>query len=172
MKRPRGPAKREWRTLVRRLGGLEWFLVADPFRGIRPPVSKPSCWYDGCDECHQFQAEVAYVKRPEIKAPAEGQQLARVEPPKLLGKLATVAELLVQPAWDDGVPKGERAVFVFVSSTLVKLLVKVENPPLKMLVSGRSWDEAWAALEAVLRGDDVPWEQDTPRDEGAKKKRK
>jgi len=112
------------------------------------------------------------MKRPEVKAQGEAQALARVEVPKLLSKLPTVAELLVQPAWEDGVGKGERAVFVFVSSTLVKLLVKVENPPLKMLVSGRGWDEAWASLEAILKGDDQPWEQDAPRDDrGAKKKK-
>jgi len=112
------------------------------------------------------------MKRPEVKTAANGQTLVRVDTPKLLAKLPTVAELLCQPAWEDEVPKGERAVLVFVSSTLVKLLVKVENPPLKMLVSGRSWDEAWGALEAILRGDDQPWEQDTPReDRGGKKKR-
>lgn len=112
------------------------------------------------------------MKRPVLRDPSPEAALARVEPPKLLGKLSNVAELLVQPAWEDGVGKGERAVFVFVSATLVKLLVKVENPPLKMMVSGRSWDEAWAALEAVLRGDDQPWEQDTPRDDSARRKKK
>jgi hypothetical protein len=112
------------------------------------------------------------MKRPEVRAQGDGQALARVEAPKLLSKLPTIAELLVQPAWEDGVGKGERAVFVFVSATLVKLLVKVENPPLKMMVSGRSWDEAWAALEAILRGDDQPWEQDAPREEKGGKKKK
>lgn len=111
------------------------------------------------------------MKRPEVRAAGEAPALARVEVPKQLSKLPTTAELVVQPAWEDGVGKGERAVLVFVSSTLVKLLVKVENPPIKLLVSGRSWDEAWAALEAVLKGDDVPWEQDTPREQkGGRKK--
>jgi len=112
------------------------------------------------------------MKRPEVKAGEALPALGRVEPPKQLRGLPTVAELLVQPAWEDGVGKGDRAVFVFVSSTLVKLLVKIENPPIKLLVSGRSWDEAWAALETILRTDDVPWEQDTPREGQAKKKRK
>lgn len=112
------------------------------------------------------------MKRPSAKVQAEGQPLARVEAPKLLSRLPTVADVLVQPAWDDGEGKGERAVFAFVSATLVKLLVKVESPPLKLLVSGRSWDEAWAALEAVLKSDDVPWEQDTPRQAQGQKKRK
>jgi hypothetical protein len=112
------------------------------------------------------------MKCPVVKAPDSNQQLARVEPPKQLKGLVQVAELLCQPGWEDGIPKGERAVFVFVSATLVKLLVKVENPPLKMLVSGRSWDEAWAALEAILRGDDVPWEQDEVREKPNRKAKK
>jgi len=112
------------------------------------------------------------MKLPAIKAQAEGQSLARVEPPRLLAKLPTVSDVLVQPVWDGGEVKGERAVLCFVSSTLVKLLLKVESPPLKLMVSGRSWDEAWAALEAVLKAEDVPWEQDTPRQPQGQKKRK
>jgi len=112
------------------------------------------------------------MKIPTVTCQEGETTAARVEPPKLLGKLANVAELLVQPVWEGGEKKGERAVFVFITSALVKLLVKIESPPLKLLVSGRSWDEAWAALEAILRGDDVPWEQDTPRDGKAAKKKK
>lgn len=112
------------------------------------------------------------MKKPSVSPRNDTSGLPRVETPKSLSKLPTVAELLVQPAWEDGEGKGERAVFVFVSATLVKLLVKVESPPLKLLVSGRSWDEAWASLEACLRGDDVPWEQDTPRQQQGSKKRK
>lgn len=111
------------------------------------------------------------MKRPEVKEAGALPALARAEVPKLLAKLPQAAELLVQPAWEDGVGKGDRCVFAFVSGTLVKLLVKVENPPVKLMVSGRAWDEAWAALEAVLRSEDVPWEQDAPRDEKGKKKK-
>lgn len=110
------------------------------------------------------------MKVPSVKVPAADGSLARVEPPKLLAKLPLLSEVVVQPSWDEGVPKGERGLFVFVSSTLVKLLLKIENPPLKLMVSGRGWDEAFAALEAVLRSDDVPWEQDDgPRDRSKKK---
>lgn len=112
------------------------------------------------------------MKMPEVRAQGESQALARVELPKLLGKLPTVGEALCQPAWEGNVHKGERALFVFVSSTLVKLLLKIEHPALKLLVSGRTWDEAWAALEATLKLEDVPWEQDTPREDKGGKKRK
>lgn len=112
------------------------------------------------------------MKMPEVKVGGDGSEaLARLEPPKLLAKMPHIAELLVQPSWEGGVSKGDRALFVFVSATLVKLLVKVGNPSLKLMVSGRSWDEAWAALEAVLRSDDIPWENDAPRDQKPKKKK-
>lgn len=113
------------------------------------------------------------MKMPTVaEGAAEGQPIVRAEPPKLLPRLTSVVEVLIQPAWDGGEKKGERAVFAFVSGTLVKLLLKVENPPLKLMVSGRTWDEAWAALEATLRLDDIPWEQDTPRQIQGQKKRK
>lgn len=171
MKRPKGPAVRGVKWIIRVLGGVRWVLRADPWRGVSPPVATPMCAYCGCKACKVAIEEVEALKKPIISQRTEDSGLARVDPPKQLAKLPVVAELLVQPAWEDGEGKGERAVFVFVSSTLVKLLVKVECPPLKLLVSGRTWDEAWAALEAVLRGPDVPWEQDTPRQPQGRKKK-
>lgn len=112
------------------------------------------------------------MKCPTVTVPSADEALARVPSPELLRKLSTISEVLVQPAWSDKVPKGERALFVFVSGTLVKLLLKVGNPPLKLMVHGRSFDEAFANLEAVLRGDDVPWEQDTtPAEKGTRKRK-
>lgn len=112
------------------------------------------------------------MKRPTVSDEGEPTLPIRVDTPKMLTKLATVSELLVQPTWDDGVVKGERAVFVFLEGALTKILVKVGNPPLKLMVSARSWDDAWAALEAVLRSEDIPWEQDRPRDQSGPKKKK
>jgi len=155
-----------------RLGGLLWYVWYDPWRGCLPPWASPSCHNCGCRLCVKFNKGMWKMKMPEVRALGESQALARVEVPKLLAKLPTIAEVLVQPAWDGDTAKGERGLFVFVSSTLVKLLLKVEHPALKLMVSGRTWDEAWAALEAVLKQDDVPWEQDTPREEKVQKKRR
>jgi len=172
LRRPKGPAKREVRYLVRVLGGVRWLLIARPWRGVCPPIATPLCAYCGCDACLAAQEEVEEMKKPTVSLRTEASDLVRVEVPKSLTKLPNVAELLVQPAWEDGEGKGERAVFAFVSTPLVKLLVKVECPPLKLMVSGRNWDEAWAALELLLRGEDIPWEQDTPRgSQGGKKKK-
>jgi len=132
----------------------------------------PRCGEGECEVCRPTE-EDEKVRIPVVKGVGDGgPPLARVEPPKLLLKLPSVVEVLIQPVWDGGEVKGERAVLCFVSSTMVKLLLKVESPPLKLLVSGRSWDEAWASLEATLRAEDVPWEQDTPRQIQGVKKRK
>lgn len=112
------------------------------------------------------------MKRPSVSDQAASPSLTRVETPKSLAKMPQVAELLCQPAWEDGVAKGERCVFGFVGEGSVRLLVKVENPPVKVLVSGRSWDEAWAALELLLRGEDVPWQADTLPKGGPPRKRR
>jgi len=142
------------------------------YRGLGLWCHRPRCAVGTCSFC-DWNREESEVKIPSLtignSAPGEGQ---RREVPKGLAKLPTVAELLVQDAWEGGEEKGERAVFVFVSPTLLKLLVKIANPPLKLMVSGRSWDEAWQALEVTLRGSDVPWEQDQPREQGGKKKKK
>jgi hypothetical protein len=112
------------------------------------------------------------MKRPSLPAGDSLPALTRVDVPKSLTKLPNVAELLIQPAWEDLTGKGERMVFAFLGPTQVRLLIKVECPPLKVSAVGRGWDEAWAALEIMLRGEDVPWEQDAPRDQRGGKKKK
>lgn len=112
------------------------------------------------------------MKRPNVAEDGGVTLPIRVEVPKMLSKLSQTAELLVQPAWDDGVVKGERALFMFIDGVTVRLLVKVGNPPLKLSVAARGWDEAFAALEAVLKTEDIPWQQDDkPAGGGVKKKK-
>lgn len=172
MKRPQGPGRRRARALTLRVGDREWCVWYDPWRGCSPPVLRPSVDRTWIDEWKSYDLEVDAMKKPSVLANASVGELMRIEVPKSLAKLPQVAELLIQPSWEDGEKKGQRALMMFVEGFLVKILVKVENPPLKLLVSGRSYDEAWAALEAVLRGQDVPWEFDQPREgkPGRKKK--
>jgi hypothetical protein len=132
----------------------------------------PACWFDGCKACDDAQWEVQKVKRPNVNEDGGVSLPIRVDAPKMLVKLPQVAELLAQPAWDDGVVKGERCLFLFLDGVTVRLLVKVGTPPLKLSVVGRGWDEAFAALEATLRSEDIPWQQDDkPAGGGAKKKK-
>lgn len=112
-----------------------------------------------------------------MKLPMSGGQESddppdRVDPSKLLAKLATLNDMLVQPRWEGKELKSERSLLAFVSNTSVRLLLKIATPPLKLMVVGRTWDDAHAALEAVLRSPDVPWEQDAPRDDRAPRKKK
>jgi len=172
VKRPRGPGRRRQRLLTLRVGRSEWVVWYHPWRGCSPPVCRPTVDDSWVDTWKEYFLEVEEMKRPSVKVRDEAGALARVEVPKLLAKLPNVAELVIQPGWEEGDGKGERAVFAFVSATLVKLLVKVQTPPLKLMVSGRTWDEAWAVLEAVLRSDDVPWEQDEGPKHNPTRKRK
>jgi len=172
MRRPKGPAPWGAKHVTRVLGGVRWVWRVDPWRGVSPPVATPLCSYCGCPECRVAEVEVEKLKEPVPRSGVPGNQSAPVEVPKLLAKFPCIADLLLSPCWESGTQKGSPCLFVFPSSSLVKLLVKVENPPLKMLVTGRTWDEAWASLETILRGDDVPWEQDGPRDDRPRKKKK
>jgi len=172
MPRPRGPAKWGELWIVRVLGGIRWVMRRDPWRGLSPPVPTPLCAYCGCAECVLATERVEAMKKPDSKKPEVLDPSVRAEVPKLPTKFPQTADLLLNPFWDDGSPKDGACLFVFPSPLTVKLLVKVGCPPLKLLVQGRSWDEAWAALELVLKGDDVPWEQDqTPQGRSGKKKR-
>jgi hypothetical protein len=112
------------------------------------------------------------LKKPEPRSSEPLAPSGPVDQPKLLKGLPTIADLLLSPTWEDGSSKAGACLFVFPSATLVKLLVKVENPPLKLMVQGRTWDEAWAGLEALLRGNDVPWEQDTGGQSRPRKKKR
>lgn len=171
MRRPRGPAKWGELWIVRKFSGYRWVFRRDPWRGLSRPVATPLCAYCGCPECEAATQEVEALKKPEPKAVGHDSPQAPVETPRLLAKLPCTVDLLLQPAWEDGCSKEGVCLFVFPSVNLVKLLVKIGSPPLKLLVQGRTWDEAWAALELVLKGDDVPWEQDngSPK-KGVKKK--
>ena len=172
MRRPQGPAKWGELWIVRHLGGVRWVMRRDPWRGVSPPVATPLCAYCGCTACNEAAERIEEMKRPEPKVSVPGGASSPPETPKHLAKMPHVADLLLAPAWEGGEVKGEVALFVFVGVPFVKLLVKVANPPLKLMVQGRSWDEAWGALELILRGEDVPWEQDSPRQSGGPKKRK
>lgn len=109
---------------------------------------------------------------PSVSSGGGSQEEGPVEAPKLLGKLPTVVELLFRPSWDGKVMKGKRSVMGFLEGPFVKLLVKVENPPLKMMVQGRTWDDAWAALELALKSSNPPWENDGPPGGKPSKKKK
>lgn len=172
MLRPQGPTRRRARPIDVTIGGVGWFLWYDPWRGCSPPVRRPSVGYDWVDVWKQYWEDVDAMKKPSVLANATVGEVTRVEPPKLLAKLTNVIECVCQPNWEDGERKGQRAVMVFLEGMLVKILLKVESPPLKLMVSGRSWDEAWAALEAVLRSDSPPWEYDEPKDKAGARKKK
>lgn len=110
------------------------------------------------------------MKVPVIATGAVGDGGER-ETSKLLGKLVTLCEVLFTPTWDGETAKGEVALMVFRGNPFTRVLLKIENPPLKMSVQGRTLDDAFAGLELALKSDHPPWESDGgSKGKGAKKK--
>lgn len=170
MRRPRGPAARRDRVLTLDVSGLRWVAWWSRFEGI-------TLFYPvGPDGQTSAEVDLPSAKwRKSVKLPNACPDLLPMsltpgEVPKLLKGLPTVSDLLLTPCWEDGTRKEGTSLFVFPSISTVRLMVKVCNPPLKVSVIGRTWDEAWAALEAVLRSGDVPWEQDDQPRATAKRK--
>jgi hypothetical protein len=91
------------------------------------------------------------MKMPQVAAtPAESDIPEVWHPSKLLKGLTTLNDFLNNPSWEEGTPRGERSLMTFVKSGSVTAILKCERPALKLVVSGATFDEALAALEASL----------------------
>jgi hypothetical protein len=91
------------------------------------------------------------MKMPQVAAtPAESDIPEVWTPSQLLKKLVTLNDFLNNPSWEEGTPRGERSLMTFVKSGSVTAILKCERPALKLVVSGSTFDEALAALEASL----------------------
>lgn len=112
------------------------------------------------------------MKRPDVSVPSPETAAAPVDVPKLLKLCPHLADALLAPMWEDGTPKGSRALMAFVDDGAIRLLLKVESPSLKTSVAARTWDDVFAALEGCLRSGQVVWEQDNRPQTTPKKGRK
>jgi hypothetical protein len=160
-------------TKVRvRIGGTYWECWFVPHKGH-------GWWYPECppelclaDFHAWFNEEVHGVKRPDVLGAPDGGAVLPVELPKCLKGLTALSEFLGSPIWDEGSQLGQRCLMLFVDNASVRVLVKVEQPPLKCSVAGRSVDDAFAGMDAALRSSTVVWEQDVPRPGPVAKKRR
>lgn len=130
------------------------------FRGLSLWTRMPAhvgCW---CPECESADVELHVMKKPSVKLVEGADAIVRVEVPVTLKKFPTLVEVLCQPGWADGDAKGESALMLFRKGTAFRAILKVETPPLSLSVPGRDLDDVLASLEAILRGEEIPWEQD------------
>lgn len=104
------------------------------------------------------------MKRPDMEAKVTAGDIVAVEMPKTLSKFPQFADLLVNPVWDDGTPKGKICLFIFLEGTIVKGMVKVEKQRLKAMVAARSLDELLVGWELLCKAGTVPWEQEQADD--------
>lgn len=85
------------------------------------------------------------------------------EPSKLFQKLAAFNDWLTSPYWEGSTDeKGERSIWLLTGGTYTKLLLKLDLLQLKLMVQGRSIDEAFAAAELALKQTTPPWEFPPP----------
>lgn len=79
---------------------------------------------------------------------------------KLLGKLPAVMEFLTATAYEDGTPRTPG--YMWVSNRTVAFEVTIFDPDgcAKLPALGKTLDEAFALLEAHLRAESPPWQQD------------
>lgn len=160
MRMPAGPARQRTRPIV---GRYEWLWVAwwwVKFKGIGLPH-----WIDGRGRpwvgwIGLTDEERQNVKMPDVASGAVGVVSQDIPSSTCLAKFPRLSSLLNASGWDGGVEKGERSLMLFVKGSIIRALVKVECPPVKLSAVGRSFDEALAALDGLLGAADVPWEQD------------
>lgn len=112
------------------------------------------------------------MKRPDGVTNAGLPALTPREPSFTLGAFTHLNNLMSDPNWDDGVPKGKICLMVFSDEYTVRVLLKLENSCLKASTVGRTLDDALITLDALLGTGQVVWEQDVPRGGGGKKKGK
>jgi len=168
--RPRGPARRRDRWIAARKGRVGVLWHWHRWRGLSLPLFKVLAddkWLSVDQWTHE---EKTAMKRPDAKSDVLGMASFDLPMSKLLGKLDRLNSLLNEGCWDDSSPKGSRAIMIFLEGTLVRCLVKIETPCLKVSTTGRTLDESLSSMDVLLGAADVPWEQDQPRQGKPRKK--
>lgn len=112
------------------------------------------------------------MKRPAGVSTGGLPSLAQREPSVTLGMFTHLNNLISDPNWDDGAPKGKICLMVFSDESAVRVLLKLENDCLKTSTVGRTLDDALIALDSLLGTGQAIWEQDAPRGGAGKKKSK
>lgn len=100
------------------------------------------------------------LKRRDVTAGAGYVAPALTADSKLLGKLPAIMEFLTATAYEDGSPRTPG--YMWVSNRTAAFEVTLFDPDgcCKLPCLGKNLDEAFALLEAHLRGDLPPWQQD------------
>lgn len=113
------------------------------------------------------------MKVPKFPVSPDDPQIPAVwSPSKLLKPLPVTNDLLGNPTWEEGQLRGERSLMVFSKASSVTVIAKVQTPPLKVVVSGHTFDEAMAALEVALASPQCPWQvDDNPLGAGIRKRK-
>jgi hypothetical protein len=130
------------------------------------------CGHDRRDTCEHLW-EYKMAKMPSITGGlSEGSDDGLWEMPKSWDQLPFVSEMLVNPKWEGGNRKGERALLIYHRAGSVYMTLKVQVPPVKLAAVEKTLDGALASLELALAADPIPWQQDASPLTGPPKKKK
>lgn len=158
MKQPSGPARQIFDTpIFVTIGDSRWAAFNHRMLGAIRWVPADQVWDYHAPTVKRLVKE-GKMEMPDIPGgPQDSPVNLEWSHSKLLSKLTKLSELLCNPLWGTGQMKGERCVMLFLKPTGVGALLKLQNPSLELSVQAVSFDEAFAALEACLRMEKVPW---------------
>jgi hypothetical protein len=172
MRRPNGPSKRSSHLVNLPAGNTTFSAWYEKWRGWGIFVMRRPDGTQGDPVSLRQAKKESKMKRPE-KAAASG--LPSLTPPQesvVLAMFPTLSELLLDPNWDDGTPKGKRCLMMFIDDSATRMLVKMEGDGLKGSCVARELDEVFAVAEKLLVTGQWVWEQDQQPPPRGKKKGK
>lgn len=111
------------------------------------------------------------MKKPAVSKSNAMPSLALHQESATLSRFPHLADLLLNPNWDDATAKGKRCLMVFIDDSAIRVLVKMEGDGLKTSVPAHGLDDALASLEKLLATNQVIWEQDGQGKPPARKKK-
>jgi len=115
----------------------------------------------------------AVAKRP-LSTESESATATRNVPYGTWGKgMPALTGWLCDAGYEDGSKKGDVRLTVRASQGMIVVVLKVQDGSVQVRASDKQIDMALAALDALLRGDPIPWEPDPyPIEDRTSKKRR
>src|SRR6266536_1496261 len=131
VKRPKGPS-RQCRHQVRIATAVgTWVAWYEKYTGLGRFVLHLPDGARRCSLCGRDCSKESCMKRPDGTLGTGLPALTEREHSVTLSLFRNLNELLSDPNWDDGVPKGKICLMVFSDEYTVRVLLKLENSCLK-----------------------------------------
>lgn len=100
------------------------------------------------------------MRKPTVDAGSTGVPPYHFTDPKVQKAYPKLFEAMASSVYDDGSKKGPGMLIIKPRARGLSVTLKVENSGLMLRTEGETWEEMMSALEALLRADTPPWEED------------